>query len=139
MTIHDISLKVKNTPSDGTDNYTNVIASDGTVYSYQFSEVDSHGTTHYGGNVTFYLSNASDDKVKVDLDNPGPGKPYEIDYVDFADDVNQQLSWREEGSRYQAVIHNKGKKVANVYYLVVVLDRSKDYCTVPCDPMINNK
>ena len=139
MPTREITLKVQNVASNGADDYTNAIASDGTVYSYQFSEKDSNGNIHFGGNVTFNLGGATADKVKVKLDDQSPGKKYEIDYVDFADDVNQQLSWRPGNSRYQAMIDNQSTKTASVYYVVVVLDTSKHYCTITCDPMINNR
>lgn len=133
----NISLKVQNVPSNGADNYTNVIASDGTVYSYQFSEVDSNGQTHYGGNVSF----TSRGKVTININLPhGNGQHYRIDYVDFADDVHQQVAWNaDQTTPYKAMIENTNDNLASVYYLVVVKDTDKRYCTIPCDPMINNR
>jgi hypothetical protein len=137
----DISLKVQNVPSNGIDNYTNVIASDGSVYSYQFSEVDDSGDTHIGGNVSF----TSRGKVKININVPhdprDPADHYQIDYVEFAGDVKQQLSWNVQRTPFKAMLDNTNDDLANVYYLVIVRDTDpdKNNCTIRCDPMINNR
>jgi hypothetical protein len=128
-----ISLQVQDQPSSGTDGFTNAIASDGTIYSYQFSERVS-GHDHIGGNVSFTTRGF----VKITVKLP-PGGRFTVDYVTFANDVNEQISWKDRSSPFAAEIHNKNDALANAYYLVTVLDTDKDYCTIPCDPMIINR
>jgi hypothetical protein len=128
-----ISLDVRDKASKGSDGYTTTIASDGTTYSYKYSELDDDGNEHIGGNVVFDERGPVTVKVKVT-----PKPRYRIDYVSFANNINHQLSWTHRSKHFEADIQNDNGKTQSAYYKVTVKD-TQENCTIACDPMIINR
>ncbi len=124
----NIQLDIHDHESNGSDGYTNSVASDGAVYSYKYS-----GGTGNGGDVSF----TSRGRVNVTVQLPS-GNRYTVANVTFANDVNHQLSWTNPGSHGNAVIQNENTQLQTADYKVTVNDTNVG-CTIPCDPQIINK
>lgn len=123
-----ISLDVHNTPSNGSDGYTDTTASNGATYSYRYS-----GGEGNGGDVIFKTRGRV--TVSVHLAN---GSGYSIDDVSFTDDTGEQLSWLNPNAGKVATIQNLNTVVQVANYKVTVRDEAADI-TVPCDPRIVNQ
>ena len=124
----NISLDVRNFPSNGSDGYTNTTASNNAIYSYQYS-----GGTGHGGDVTF----TGRGRVTVTLHLRSDPR-YQISHVGFTNDTNDQLSWLAQNAPTTAVIQNLNTVVQTANYKVTVTD-STENCTVPCDPTSINR
>lgn len=123
-----ISLFVKVGPSNGSDGYTNTIASNGATYSYMYTGGDNNG-----GNVT---CNRAQGPVTIVVQLQGDRR-FSIDAITFVNDSNNQLTV-SSSSPVTSVIHNKNTATQTADYKVTVNDSSAQ-CTVPCDPQIINK
>jgi hypothetical protein len=124
-----ITLEVRNGPSNGSDGYTDTIASNGATYSYRYS-----GGEGKGGDVIFTTRG----RVTVNVHLAGNAS-YTIDEVGFTGDTNEQLSWvsNPNASRV-AVIQNENSVVQTANYKITVMDGA-DGTTIPCDPKIINR
>jgi hypothetical protein len=123
-----ISLDVHNTPSNGSDGYTDTTASNGAIYSYRYS-----GGEGKGGDVIFKTRG----RVTVNV-HVANGSGYSIDDVSFIGDAGEQLSWLNPNAGKVAVIQNLNTVVQVANYKVTVRDEAADV-TVPCDPRIVNQ
>lgn len=125
----NVSLDVRNWPSNGSDGYTNTNASNGTVYSYAYSGgTDGHGgvdQTASTGTGTITVTLASDPR-------------YTINDVGFSGDIENQLSWAPGSASTIAVITDTDTSTGEGDYSVTVSD-SAALCLFPCDPPIKNK
>lgn len=124
----NIRLDVRNSPSNGSDGYTDTTASNGATYSYKYS-----GGEGNGGDVTF--KSRGKVTINVHLTN---GSGYSIDDVSFSGDSNDQLSWRNPNAGKVAVIQDENSAVQTADYKITVKDEGADV-TVPCDPKIINR
>lgn len=125
----NVSLDVRNFPSNGTDGYTNTTASNNTVYSYQYGGgSDGHGNvneTASGGSATITVSLNSDPR-------------YWISAVVISGDIEEQLSSPPVGpSTTSVVITDSDSSTGSGYYSITVSDTTAQ-CTFPCDPQITN-
>lgn len=123
-----IQLDLQAHASNGSDGYTNSVASDGAVYSYRYS-----GGTGNGGDVAF----TSRGRVNVTVQLQA-GNRYTVASVAFANDIHHQLSWVNPGSHGNAVIQNENSQLQTANYKMTVTDTDAG-CTIPCDPMIINR
>lgn len=125
----NVSLDVRNFPSNGTDGYTNTTASNNAVYSYQYGGgSDGHGNvneTASGGSATITVSLNSDPR-------------YWISAVVISGDIEEQLSSPPVGpSTTSVVITDSDSSTGSGYYSITVSDTTAQ-CTFPCDPQITN-
>jgi len=125
----NVNLDVRNFPSNGSDGYTNSTASNGAIYSYQYSGGNGPGG---GGNAEFNGRGNANVVVQMHSD-----QRYTISNVVIANDPNQQLSWAGRAPT-TATIHNQNSVVQTAYYEIVVFDGNAG-CSIPCDPQIVNK
>ena len=130
MTNAIVSLDVRNWASNGSDGYTSTTASNGAVYSYQYTGgSDGHGNvseTTGAGSATITVSLHSDSR-------------YSISTVGISGDIENQLSWQPvANSTTSVVITDTDTSSGSGYYCVVVSDSTAN-CTFPCDPLIVNR
>lgn len=124
-----INLDVRNSSSGGAGGYIDTTASNGAVYSYQYS-----GGSGNGGSVEFQGRGRVTVVVQLRSD-----ARYTIAEVSFAADTHNQLSWvSNPNAPTTATIQNVNSVVQAAYYNVTVRDSTAN-CTVACDPMIINK
>lgn len=125
---NNVSLDVRNSSSGGADGYVDVVASNGATYSYKYTGgSDNHGNvdvTVGGGQAAINVTVGGDPR-------------YSITNITF-NPTDSQFTWRAGGNARVAVIIDTATAVASVKYTVIVTD-STAHCTVPCDPMIQNK
>ena len=124
----DVSLDVRNSPSNGSDGYTNTTASNNAVYSYLYGGgTDGHGNTEDdgAGSITITVTLHSDPR-------------YVISNVAISGDIENQLSWQPGTSPTSVVITDSDNQTGDGYYNVTVSDTTAN-CTFPCDPGISNK
>lgn len=125
---NNVSLDVRNSSSGGADGYVDVVASNGETYSYKYTGgSDNHGNvdvTVGGGQAAINVTVGGDPR-------------YSITNITF-NPTDSQFTWRAGGNARVAVIIDTATAVASVKYTVIVTD-STAHCTVPCDPMIQNK
>ena len=125
---NNVSLDVRNFSSGGADGYVDVAASNGATYSYKYTGgSDDHGNVR----VTVGSGQAA---INVTV---GGDPRYSITNITF-NPTDGQFTWRAGGSARVAVIIDTAATVASVKYTAIVTDSSAQ-CTVPCDPMIQNK
>ena len=124
----NVSLDVRNFSSGGADGYTDVLASNGATYSYKYTGgSDNHGNVQVmvgGGQAAINVMVGGDPR-------------YSITNITF-NPTDSQFTWHAGGNARVAVIIDTAATVASVKYTVIVTD-STVHCTVPCDPMIQNK
>lgn len=125
----DVSLDVRNFPSNGSDGYKNTTTSTKAVYSYQYGGGnDGHGNsieTADGQSGTITVALQSDSR-------------YQISDVVISGDIEDQLSFEKvPNSTTSVVLTDKDTSCGNGYYEVIVFD-SVGNCTFPCDPQITN-
>jgi len=124
----NVSLDVRNFSSGGADGYTDVLASNGATYSYKYTGgSDNHGNVQVmvgGGQAAINVMVGGDPR-------------YSITNITF-NPTDSQFTWHAGGNARVAVIIDTAATVASVKYTVIVTD-STAHCTVPCDPMIQNK
>jgi hypothetical protein len=125
----NISLDVRDFPSNGSDGYTNTAASNGAVYSYKYS-----GGTGHGGDVAFTGRGRVTVTVQLQSD-----PRYWISNVGFTNDTNNQLSWLNSNAHEPktVVIQNVNTVEQTANYKITVTDKTAN-CTIPCDPKIIN-
>jgi len=124
-----IYLDVRNWASNGSDGYTSTTASNGVVYSYNYTGGDNNG-----GHVTFGSRGHATIEVRVNAD-----PRYLIQAVGFTNDANAQLSLASDPRGLTTVtMHNQNSAVQTANYKVTLTDSSAN-CTIPCDPQIINK
>lgn len=125
----NVTLDVRNSPSNGSDGYTNTTASNGTIYSYLYGGgSDGHGNmdeTANGGSATFTVTVGSDPR-------------YQISNVVFNGDIEGQLSWQQGAAPTSASISDSDTSSGSGTYCVTVSDTTAN-CTLPCDPTITNR
>lgn len=126
----DVSLDVRNFPSNGSDGYTNTTASDNAVYSYQYGGgTDGHGNTDEtvgSGSATITVSLHSDPR-------------FTITGVTISGDIENQLSYEPPGNgATSVVITDTDTSTGSGYYKIQVAD-STTGSTFLCDPTITNK
>lgn len=127
---HDVSLDIRDFPANG-PGWTNTTASNGAIYSYQYTGGDP-GTNN--GKVTCTIGSGS---APINL-NLVADQRYEIGSVSFTGDNADQLTTQGNASRSR-VINDKNTDVINANYKVDVIDTGNGNATVPCDPPIINK
>lgn len=124
----NVSLDVRNFSSGGADGYTDVLASNGATYSYKYTGgSDNHGNVQVtvgGGQAAINVMVGGDPR-------------YSITNITF-NPTDSQFTWHAGGNARVAVIIDTAATVASVKYTVIVTDSTAN-CTVPCDPMIQNK
>ncbi len=125
----DISLDVRNFPSNGSDGYTDTTASNKAVYSYQYGGgSDGKGNmieTADGNSGTFTVSLHSDAR-------------YQISGVIISGDIEDQLSSEPvPNSTTSVIITDKDTSTGSGYYNIAVSDTTAD-CTFHCDPTVTN-
>ena len=124
----NVSLDVRNFSSGGADGYTDVLASNGATYSYKYTGgSDNHGNVQVtvgGGQAAINVTVGGDPR-------------YSITNITF-NPTDSQFTWHAGGNARVAVIIDTAATVASVKYTVIVTD-STAHCTVPCDPIIQNK
>jgi hypothetical protein len=109
----DVSLDVRNFPSNGSDGYTNTTASNNAVYSYQYGGgSDGHGNTDEtvgSGSATVTVSLHSDPR-------------YTIAGVTISGDIENQLSYAPPGNGATSVSTSDHARVTKLTdYATVVL------------------
>lgn len=129
MTNATVSLDVRNWASNGSDGYTSTTASNGAVYSYQYTGgSDGHGNvseTTGAGSATITVSLHSDSR-------------YTISAVNISGDIENQLSSLPvSNGATSVVITDSDSSSGSGYYNIVVSDNTAG-CTFPCDPIITN-
>lgn len=129
MTNTNVSLDVRNMPSNGTDGYTDTTASSNAVYSYQYGGgSDGHGNmieTADGVSGTITVSLYSDPR-------------YQITGVVITGDIEHQLSSEMvANSTTSIIITDSDTSSGSGYYNVTVSDTTAN-CTFGCDPQITN-
>jgi hypothetical protein len=123
-----ITLSVKDSPSTGSDGYTDTTASNGEVYSYKYA-----GGGGDGGDVTFKTGKPA--TVVLQLNG---ARRYAIDDISFPRDPNNQLTKvLNPSAPTNAVIQDKNDAAQTATYKVTVED-STGGATIPCDPQIIN-
>lgn len=124
----NVSLDVRNFSSGGADGYTDVLASNGATYSYKYTGgSDNHGNVQVmvgGGQAAINVMVGGDPR-------------YSITNITF-NPTDSQFTWHAGGNARVAVIIDTAATVASVKYTVIVTDSTAN-CTVPCDPIIQNK
>lgn len=122
----NVYLDVRNFQSNG-DGYTNVQASNGAWYSYKYTGgSDGHGNSQ----VTVGAGQAA---IAVHLQSDSR---YSITNISFNPAVSD-FSWHGN-SPTVAVINDTAVTVTTTKWTATVTDSTAN-CTVPCDPMIDNK
>lgn len=129
MPTFNVNLDVRNWASNGSDGYTSTSATNGAVYSYQYTGgSDGHGgveETASAGQATITVSLASDER-------------YRITDIVFSGDIQGQLSRLLGSDGISAVITDTDSSTGDGYYSVVIADNTAN-CTFACDPPIKNK
>lgn len=130
MSNTNVTLDVRNFPSNGSDGYTNTTASNNAVYSYQYGGgSDGHGNvdeTATTGSATITIAMNSDPR-------------YQITNVVFSGDIENQLSSPPVGpGATSVVITDSDSSTGSGYYSITVSDTTAG-CTFPCDPEVTNK
>ncbi len=126
-----INLSLHDTPSNGSDGYTDIDAC-GSTYSYKYS-----GGTGNGGDVTF--TGRRPVTVVLKLNNASSSdRRYTLRDVTFEGDDNHQLSWSGKAPT-NGVINDKNDVAQTASYKVMVDDATKASCSIPCDPKIINQ
>ena len=126
-----INLSLHDTPSNGSDGYTDIDAC-GSTYSYKYS-----GGTGNGGDVTF--TGRRPVTVVLKLNNASSSdRRYTLRDVTFEGDGNHQLSWSGRAPT-NGVINDKNDVAQTASYKVMVDDATKASCSIPCDPKIINQ
>ena len=130
MTNAIVSLDVRNWPSNGSDGYTSTTASNGAVYSYQYTGgSDGHGNveeTTGAGSATITVTMHSDAR-------------YVISSVVISGDIENQLSSPAvNAGATSIVITDTDSSSGSGYYSIMVTDTMAN-CTFPCDPIVTNR
>lgn len=129
MSNTNVSLDVRNFPSNGSDGYTDTTASNHAVYSYLYSGgSDGHGNVEE-------IADSNSGTITVGMQSD---PRYRIDNVVFSGDVESQLSWQPGSSPTSVVITDSDTETGRGTYCISVTDTSAN-CTFPCDPEIVNK
>lgn len=125
----NITLEIQDHASNGSDRYTDTIASNGASYSCRYS-----GGEGGGGDVIFRTRGRVTVNVHLAHDSG-----YTIEDVSFREDTEDQLSWLgSHGGSTSAVIQDKNDAVQEAQYKITVRDEGANV-TVPCDPIIANR
>jgi len=124
----NVSLDVRNWPSNGSDGYTSTTATNDQVYSYQYTGgTDGHGnvdSTVGAGSVAISISLHSDPR-------------YIIQTIVISDDVENQLTWQPGGTPTTASVTDSDSQSGSGYYQVMISD-TMAVCNFPCDPRVTN-
>ena len=123
-----VNLDVRNFSSNGSDGYTNVQASNGRTYSYQYTG----GTDGHGNNTVTVGGGQASIEVWLHSD-----PRYSITSITFNPNDNQ-FSWHAGNNAAVAVINDTATAAVSVKWTATVTD-STAQCTIPCDPTIDNK
>ncbi len=126
----NVGLDVRNTPSSGSDGYTNTTATNGAVYSYQYTGgSDSHGNTGEvvgTGSATITVNLHSDAR-------------YQISGVLFSGDAARDLSTQPAANTTTSlIITDLDVTTGSSYYKITVTDTAAN-CSFDCDPVISNE
>lgn len=124
----NVGLDIRNSPSSGSDGYTNTTTSNNTVYCYKYSG----GSDGNGGVTESGTSGSGTITVQI-----GGDPRYSISNVSFSGDIESQLSWQQGASNTIAVITDTDTSSGSGYYSVIGHDSTAN-CTFPCDPPISN-
>lgn len=128
-----VTLDVKNfsNTTPGYETYTNTVSNTGATYCYKYA-----GGTGGGAVTEFTGDGGSTITVTVTANFT-----FQVYNVTFAGDDagNLSWSWGNVPQNNQAIISDSDVTNENAYYSVIVSDRSKVNCTIPCDPPITNK
>lgn len=129
MSNTNVSLDVRNFPSNGSDGYTNTTASNNAIYSYLYGGgCDGHGNIEE-------IADGISGTITVGIQSD---PRYRISNVVFSGDVENQLSWQPGDSPISAVITDSDTETGSGNFCVSVSDTTAN-CTLPCDPTITNK
>ena len=125
----NVTLDVRNFPSNGTDGYTDTTASNNAIYSYLYGGgSDGSGDmdeTAGNGSASFTVTVGGDPR-------------YTISNVVFSGDIENQLSWQAGTPATTVTITDSDASTGSGYYKVIVSDSTAS-CTFPCDPDITNR
>ena len=125
----NVTLDVRNYPSNGTDGYTDTTASNNAIYSYLYGGgSDGSGDveeTGGNGSASFTVTVGSDPR-------------YQISNVVFSGDIEGQLSWQPGTPATVVTIVDSDTSTGSGHYSITVSDSTAN-CTFPCDPEIVNK
>lgn len=125
----NVGLDCRNWASSGSDGYTTTTASNGGLYSYQYSGgTDGHGNvddTVGTGNLAITVTINADAR-------------YVVNSVSFTGDIESQLSSAPGNSPTSVIINDSDSQTGSGYYTISVRDTSAN-CTFPCDPTVTNK
>ncbi len=127
MTTASVTLDVRNFPTNGSDGYTDSVASNNAMYSYRFYG----GTDGNGGVVVETGTGTLTVTVTISAD-----PRYVVNNVLLTGNVGD-LSWARGATNYIAIITDTDTDNENGYYSVLVSDATAG-CTIPCDPPIKN-
>ncbi len=129
MSNTDVSLDVRNFPSNGSDEYTDTTASNKAVYSYRYT-----GGSDGKGNM-IETANGEAGTITVSLHSD---PRYQISGVIISGDIEDQLSSEPApNSNTSVIITDKDTSCGSGYYNVAVTDTSAA-CTFHCDPQVTN-
>lgn len=125
----NVSLDVRNIPSNGSDGYTNTTASNQAIYSYRYS-----GGSDGLGNIEEIADDISG-TITVGIHSD---PRYRFSNVVFSGDVENQLSWQPGDAPTVVVITDSDTQTGSGSYCTTVSDTSAN-CSFSCDPSITNK
>ncbi|MFD0740486.1 hypothetical protein ACFQZQ_14475 [Lysobacter koreensis] len=127
----NVSLDIRNSaaPPPPGNGYTDTTASNGAVYSYQYS-----GGTDGAGGVQETTGSGSG-TITV---TAGGDPRYQVNNVVFGPDPGNQLSWAWGATPNIAVITDIDTQSEDSSYGIIVRDSTAN-CTFRCDPPISNK
>ncbi len=125
----DVSLDVRNFASNGSDGFTDTTASNGAVYSYQYSGgSDTHGNTNESvgdGGSTITVNLNSDPR-------------YQIAGVLFSGVAGGNLStYPAANTTTRLIINDTDTSPGSGYYKITVSDTTAN-CSFDCDPTVSN-
>lgn len=125
----NVSLDVRNWPSNGSDGYTSTTASNNAVYSYQYTGgSDGHGNVQE-------TTNAGTSTITVGMHSD---PRYVISAVNIHGDIENQLSSPPvPAGATSIVITDTDSSSGSGYYSITVTDTSAN-CTFLCDPQITH-
>ncbi len=123
----NVNLDVRNAATGPAPGYTQVTASNNTVYYYKYT-----GGTHGNGDVTVKVGTGQA-AIHVTV---GTDPRYSITGVTF-NPTTTGFTWHAGGSAAVAVIVDPATVVEDVKYTCTVTDSTAN-CTIPCDPVIHN-
>jgi hypothetical protein len=121
-----VTLDIRNSAASG-PGWTNVAASNGSIYCYQFA-----GGTDGAGNVDTTTRGSVDVALRVIA-----ASQYTVSKVNITSDKEKQLDVKSTGL-WEALINDKNDKVESDGYFQVLMNDTAANCTLLCDPKISN-